>query len=50
MLSSISSFDGTSKYFYHGMMLGLCAVLSNRYRLKSNVESGYGHFDIACKC
>ena len=29
------------------MMLGLCAVLSNRYRIKSNAESGYGRFDIA---
>ena len=31
---------------YHGMMLGLCAVLSNRYRVRSNRESGIGRFDI----
>ena len=29
------------------MMLGLCAVLSSRYRIRSNAESGYGRFDIA---
>lgn len=47
MLSSISAFDGTNESFYHGMMLGLCAVLNTRYRIKSNAESGYGRFDIA---
>ena len=47
MLSSISVFDGSNESFYHGMMLGLCAVLSSRYRIRSNAESGYGRFDIA---
>ena len=47
MLNSISVFDGTNESFYHGMMLGLCAVLSNQYRIKSNSESGYGRFDIS---
>ena len=47
MLSSVSAFDGSNESFYHGMMLGLCAVLSSRYRIKSNAESGYGRFDIA---
>ena len=28
------------------MMLGLCAVLSNRYQIRSNRESGLGRFDI----
>lgn len=28
------------------MMLGLCAVLGNRYRVHSNRESGFGRFDI----
>ena len=27
-------------------MLGLCAVLGNRYRVRSNRESGLGRFDI----
>ena len=47
MLNSISVFGGTNESFYHGMMLGLCAVLSNQYRIKSNSESGYGRFDIS---
>jgi len=46
MLQSISSMDGANEGFYHGMMLGLCAVLGNRYQVRSNRESGIGHFDI----
>ena len=46
MLQSISSMDGTNEGFYHGMMLGLCAVLGNRYQVRSNRESGIGRFDI----
>ncbi len=47
MLRSISYMDGGSESFYHGMMLGLCALLGNRYRISSNRESGLGRFDIA---
>lgn len=46
MLQSISSLDGANESFYHGMMLGLCAVLSNRYQVRSNREAGLGRFDI----
>ena len=46
MLQSISSMDGANEGFYHGMMLGLCAVLGNRYQVRSNRESGIGRFDI----
>ena len=46
MICSISAIDGASESFYHGMMLGLCAVLSNRYQVRSNRESGLGRFDI----
>ena len=46
MLNSIASIDGANEGFYHGMMLGLCAVLSNRYQVKSNRESGLGRFDV----
>ena len=46
MLKSIPSMDGVNEGFYHGMMLGLCAVLGNRYRVHSNRESGLGRFDI----
>lgn len=46
MLHSISSMDGANEGFYHGMMLGLCAVLGSRYQVRSNRESGHGRFDI----
>ena len=46
MLHSISSMDGANEGFYHGMMLGLCAILGNRYQVRSNRESGLGRFDI----
>ncbi len=46
MVECISSFDTANEGFYHGMMLGLCAVLSNRYWVRSNRESGLGRFDI----
>jgi len=46
MVKSISSIDGANEGFYHGIMLGLCAILGNRYKIRSNRESGLGRFDI----
>ena len=46
MLKSISSMDEASEAFYHGMMLGLCAVLGSQFKVRSNRESGLGRFDI----
>lgn len=46
MIKSISTMDGASEAFYHGMMLGLCAVLGSQYKVRSNRESGLGRFDI----
>lgn len=46
MVKSISSIDGANEGFYHGMMLGLCAILGNRYKIRSNRESVLGRFDI----
>lgn len=46
MVKSISSIDRANEGFYHGMMLGLCAILGNRYKIRSNRESGLGRFDI----
>lgn len=46
MVKSISSIDGANEGFYHGMMLGLCAILGNRYKIRSNRESCLGRFDI----
>lgn len=46
MLKSISTMDGASEAFYHGTMLGLCAVLGSQFKVRSNRESGLGRFDI----
>lgn len=46
MLESISYYDAGNEGFYHGMILGLCAIMNNRYYIKSNGEVGYGRFDI----
>ena len=46
MLKSISTMDGASEAFYHGMMLGLCAVLGSQFKVRSNRESGLGRFYI----
>ena len=46
LIDSISYLDGGNEGFYHGLMLGLCAVFSNQYQILSNRESGFGRFDI----
>lgn len=46
MINSISFMDTGNESFYHGMMLGLCSVLSIQYQVKSNRESGLGRFDL----
>lgn len=46
LLSSASYYDTANESFYHGLMLGLCALLGNRYRIESNREAGEGRFDI----
>ncbi|WP_303149525.1 AAA family ATPase [uncultured Cloacibacillus sp.] len=45
LLKSASNFDVAGENFYHGLMLGLCAMLSDFY-VTSNRESGEGRFDI----
>lgn len=44
---SVSYFDTEKELFYHGLLLGLCAVLDNKYCLSSNKESCDGRYDIA---
>ena len=46
MIQSVASLDTGSEAFYHGMMLGLCALFSNQYYVRSNREAGLGRFDI----
>lgn len=48
LVKSVSSFDTAGENFYHGFMLGLCALLGGSY-VTSNRESGDGRYDIQLK-
>ena len=45
---SVSTFDIAGENFYHGFMLGLCALLGGSF-ISSNKESGDGRYDIQLK-
>ena len=47
MDKSISFYDAGAEGFYHGLMLGLIALMDNQYKIKSNRESGDGRYDIS---
>ena len=49
LVSSASCFDTAYENFYHGLMLGLLAIMSDDYQITSNRESGAGRFDIQLK-
>ena len=49
LLNCISSFDYAHENFYHGLLLGICAILTDTYYLDSNKESGLGRYDIQLK-
>lgn len=46
MDKSISYYDSGAEGFYHGLILGLTALMDNQYKIKSNRESGDGRYDI----
>lgn len=46
MDKSISFYDAGAEGFYHGLTLGLVALMDNHYKIKSNRESGDGRYDI----
>lgn len=46
LIQSVSAFDTAGENFYHGFMLGVCALFGNSY-VTSNRESGDGRYDIA---
>ena len=46
LIQTVSFHDTANETFYHGLILGLCAMLNNQYRLTSNREAGNGRFDI----
>ena len=47
MDKSVSFYDAGAEGFYHGLVLGLIALMDNQYRIKSNRESGDGRYDIS---
>ncbi|KDE69560.1 AAA family ATPase [Fusobacterium necrophorum] len=49
LLSSVSHFDLSkeSEKFYHVFIIGLVAILQERYYIKSNRESGEGRYDLS---
>lgn len=49
LMQSVSSYDTIGENFYHGLVLGLCATLDNRFYITSNRESGEGRYDL-CLC
>lgn len=48
LTQSVSYFDTAGENFYHGFMLGLCALMSGFF-VTSNRESGDGRYDIQLK-
>ena len=47
MDKSISFYNAGAEGFYHGLVLGLIALMDNQYKIKSNRESGDGRYDIS---
>ncbi len=47
MNQSVSFYDAGAESFYHGLVLGLIALMDNQYRICSNRESGDGRYDIS---
>ena len=46
LLQSASYHDTAGELFYQGLMLGLTAIMDNRYYVTSNRESGEGRYDL----
>ena len=46
LIETVSYNDAANESFYHGFMLGLCALLDGIYYVSSNREAGEGRFDI----
>lgn len=47
MNKSVSFYDAGAEGFYHGLVLGLIALMDNQYKIRSNRESGDGRYDIS---
>lgn len=47
LLAAASFMDTSKEVFYHGLILGLAAAVSDKFYIRSNRESGQGRFDIS---
>ncbi|MBS9775994.1 MAG: AAA family ATPase [Fusobacterium sp.] len=48
LATNISYYDGAKEEkYYHNLVLGMILSMMNEYIISSNVESGYGRYDIA---
>ena len=45
--ATVSFYDTGSESFYHGLVLGLIALMDDQYMIRSNRESGSGRYDIS---
>ncbi|AYZ73947.1 9-O-acetyl-N-acetylneuraminate esterase [Fusobacterium necrophorum] len=46
--SNVSYYDGgQEEKYYHNLVLGMILSLSKEYEIRSNLESGYGRYDIS---
>ena len=46
IMSAVSFYDASTEGFYHGLLLGISAVMNQYYELTSNREAGEGRYDI----
>lgn len=49
LMDVISYYDAAAEGFYHGLMLGISAVMNQYYEISSNREAGNGRYDIQLK-
>ena len=47
MDKAVSFYDAGAEGFYHGLSLGLVALMDDQYKIRSNRESGDGRYDIS---
>ena len=46
LMQSVSCFDTAQENFYHGMVFGMLAIMTDKYYISSNREAGDGRLDI----
>ena len=49
IISAVSYNDASAEGFYHGLLLGMSAIMNQYYEVTSNREAGEGRYDIQLK-